>query len=348
VHLFFIEFFVAFQKKILDKLVEAIDDIAFEMEQIFSQQIFFIPNIMKETIKSNLRSIKTKVQETFKPDELKKIYREFFSNMSNDFVKDVGNVCVGYSMNRHLYRDGHSVSLYDVATNAKSINEMLHLLHSYVCNNEAVFRSMPIIEKKNISRYGNCTLFGLSNDIARDIFDSFPTGSEYSELGETYIIGLDDRVLMMVRDMGHALTIDIKEDKEKGTAFVTYFIPKICNPEKLNKLKGIHKVPITQDWKDMSASGMYEASIENFGMDMVNFIEQVPTDVDMDFSPKIEAATPKVQDTVGHENTSPSPETEIKNLANMDIRANITESDIRNAEKLLSWLKEKANKSLNK
>lgn len=337
-----------------DKLAEAIDDIAFEMDQIFSQQIFSIPNVMKETIKSNLKSIKAKIQKTFNPDELKKLYKEFFSNMSKDFVNDVGNVCIGYSMNRHQYKDGHTIGLYDVATNAKSINEMLHLLHSYVCNNDIVLKSMPVLEEKNICHYGNCTLFGLPNDIAKDIFDNMPTNSEYSEIGDTYIIGLDDRVLMMVRDMGHALTIDITEDKEKGTALVTYFIPKICNPEKINKLKGINKVPITQDWADMFASGMYEAPIEGFGKDMVNFIEQVPTDLDMDmiwdysFEPQIETTTLEVHDKKQDEDATQRAETEIKDLARMDIRENVSESDIKDAGKLLMWLKEKADKFLGK
>ena len=87
---------------------------------------------------------------------------------------------------------------------------------------------------------------------------------------------------MMVRDSGHALTIDIEEDKEKGKVFVKYFVPKICNIEKLNKLKGIHKIPTDAYWRDMSANGMYETSIDGFGTDIVNFIQEVPTDMDME------------------------------------------------------------------
>ena len=86
----------------------------------------------------------------------------------------------------------------------------------------------------------------------------------------------------MVRDSGHALTIDIEEDKEKGKVFVKYFVPKICNIEKLNKLKGIHKIPTDAYWRDMSANGMYETSIDGFGTDIVNFIQEVPTDMDME------------------------------------------------------------------
>lgn len=328
-----------------DKLMQAIDDIAFEMDQIFSHSIFVIPTTMKETMKSNLKSIKLKVQQTLSPDELRKIYKDCFSDMSSDFVKDVGMVCVGYSMHVHFYKDGHNIGLSEVVANAKSINEMLHLLHSYICNNEAVFRSMPIVDKKSIGPYGNCTLFGSSNHIAKDIYDSMPTNSKDSEIGETYIIGLDNRVLMMVRDMGHALTIDIEEDKEKGTAFVKYFVPKICNPEKLNKLRGIHKVPITKDWLDMSASGMYETSIDGFGADMVNFIEQVPTDADITenhyFEKEDEVFLQKVTNEMQARNALHNPETEIRDFASMDIKESVTESDEKAVISLFSWLKEK-------
>ena len=73
---------------------------------------------------------------------------------------------------------------------------------------------LPVVERKKIGRYGDCTLFGEASDIAKDIYDSMPENQWNSELGETYIIGLKNRALMMVRDSGHALTIDIEEDKE--------------------------------------------------------------------------------------------------------------------------------------
>ena len=66
---------------------------------------------------------------------------------------------------------------------------------------------MPILDEKSISKYDDkCTLFGLSNDTAREIYDNI---SEDSKLGNTYVIGLEDKILMMVRDSGHALTIEI-------------------------------------------------------------------------------------------------------------------------------------------
>ena len=240
--------------------------------------------------------------------------------MSEDFVKDVGNVCAGYGMNNHVYINGRTVNLLSVTSDAKSINEMLHLVHSYVCNNEYVLNKMPVTEIKNIDQYCKCTLFGVPNDIAQDIFDNYPTEGEKTEIGETYIIGLEDRTLMMVRDMGHALTIDIEEDKEKQTAFVKYFIPKVCNFDKVNKLRGINTVNNNGYWLDAYATGMYEAPVEGFGKDMVDFINQVPTDRDIMLS-----------FTTGRR--------EIKEIARMDINENITESEIQNASNVIAGIK---------
>lgn len=264
-----------------NKLMKAIEAIEVEMNKIFSQK--GLPtSIFKENVMELLGKIKNQLESTMDSNKLKDIYKRSFSDMSPKFVEDVGKVCVGYTTKQHFNRDGSNISLFGVAAETKTINEMLHLLHSYICNDENMYDMLPVVERKRIGRYGDCTLFGEATDIAKDIYDSMPENQWNSELGETYIIGLKNRALMMVRDSGHALTIDIEEDKEKGKVFVKYFVPKICNIEKLNKLKGIHKIPIDAYWEDMSANGMYETSIDGFGADIVNFIQEVPTDMDME------------------------------------------------------------------
>lgn len=264
-----------------NKLMKAIETIEVEMNKIFSQK--GLPTSMfKENVMELLGKIKNQLESTMDPNKLKEIYKRSFSDMSPKFVEDVGKVCVGYTTKQHFNRDGSNISLFGVVAETKTINEMLHLLHSYICNDDNMYKMLPVVERKKIGRYGDCTLFGEASDIAKDIYDSMPENQWNSELGETYIIGLKNRALMMVRDSGHALTIDIEEDKEKGKVFVKYFVPKICNIEKLNKLKGIHKIPTDAYWRDMSANGMYETSIDGFGTDIVNFIQEVPTDMDME------------------------------------------------------------------
>ena len=258
-----------------DTLIKTIKDIKAHLEPM----IKYMPQDIKKDINKKLNNIEKIIERTFNAEDLKKVYRDYFSDMSMNFVNDVGNVCLGYSLNSHRYNDGRSIDLYDVSNEAKSINEILHFVHSYICNNDRILSKMPILDEKNISKYGDkCTLYGLSNDIAREIYDNI---SEESKLGNTYVIGLEDKILMMIRDRGHALTIEIDIDKEKGTAFVKYFIPKICNIEKVNQLRGINKIPNNIKWRDTNARGMYETSLDGFGQDMVNFIKKVPTDSDM-------------------------------------------------------------------
>ena len=258
-----------------DTLIKTIKDVKAQIEPM----IKYMSRDIKKDINKKLNNIEKIIERTFNAEDLKKVYRDYFSDMSMNFVNDVGNVCLGYSLNSHRYNDGRSIDLYDVSNEAKSINEILHFVHSYICNNDRILSKMPILDEKNISKYGDkCTLYGLSNDIAREIYDNI---SEESKLGNTYVIGLEDKILMMIRDRGHALTIEIDIDKEKGTAFVKYFIPKICNIEKVNQLRGINKIPNNIKWRDTNARGMYETSLDGFGQDMVNFIKKVPTDSDM-------------------------------------------------------------------
>ena len=81
---------------------------------------------------------------------------------------------------------------------------------------------------------------------------------------------------MMVRDVGHALILDI--DTSKPRTFVSYFIPKITNVKLVNQLLGVKKV----DEKSECTTGMFELEEgENIGKGIVDFIEKVPTDAEM-------------------------------------------------------------------
>ena len=95
----------------------------------------------------------------------------------------------------------------------------------------------------------------------------------------------------------------------------------------------------------MSASGMYETSIDGFGADMVNFIEQVPTDADITenhyFEKEDEVFLQMVTNEMQARNALHNPETEIRDFASMDIKESVTESDEKAVISLFSWLKEK-------
>ena len=91
----------------------------------------------------------------------------------------------------------------------------------------------------------------------------------------------EKKMIMMVRDRGHAITIKITLNS--NTARIEYFIPKLCNIEMINNLPGINKVI-----KDtIGATGIFETDIDNLNEALFTFISKVPTDADMVIERKI-------------------------------------------------------------
>ena len=118
-------------------------------------------------------------------------------------------------------------------------------------------------------------MFGKENDLSRDLFNKYPVELD---TGEVDILSFDDHLLMMVRDVGHALSID--STIENDNIRVSYFVPKSCNIEKVNKLKGVTKLdPLTSDMFSPT-NGEFVCKKEDFTNEIIDFISNVPTDAD--------------------------------------------------------------------
>ena len=85
----------------------------------------------------------------------------------------------------------------------------------------------------------------------------------------------ENKLLMMIRDRGHALSMEItlKDDKAR----VEYYIPKICSVNMVNELPGINKVNETS----VGATGVYEMDVDSLSTGIIDFINKVPTDRDL-------------------------------------------------------------------
>ena len=160
--------------------------------------------------------------------------------------------------------------------NCTTVNEALHLLHAFVMNNENILQSMNVLDTKDIGGY-SLTLYGKPSLETKEIFDSFPsnTGS-----GDTDLIGLPgvNKSLMMVRDKGHALSIEITYEGEN--AIVEYFIPKLCNIDMVNALPGVIKVSSDAPMHS-GTTGRFVVSKKDLPLMLVDFVKKVPTDEDM-------------------------------------------------------------------
>lgn len=200
-------------------------------------------------------------------DKLRNFYKSFITNMEPDFIDEVKKECVGYKMFQDLPID-----------KANTVNELLHLIHSYVLNNENILHRIPVVAQKT-NEYGyEIVLRGSSNNTFSELFNGLPLDLD---VGPTDMVCLDDeKLLMMVRDRGHALTIEITLNND--IARVEYFIPKLCNIDMINVLPGVNKV--NED--SCGATGIFEVNKNDLSGSLIAFISKVPMDSDMVFNNK--------------------------------------------------------------
>ena len=252
---------IDFRIKYGDKLYFALEDMLDYFKKLFNiLNINHLNNDLENFFK-NLQSELFKCDYNF--NKLKAFYQTRFSNMDLNLINKVKETFVGYSLFN---------SIESVFSDAKTINELLHVLHSYILNNENIYQSMPLLVEREILNGENIKLYGKQNEIAKNFFQNIPVDLN---LGNTDIISLDNKIIMMIRDLGHALTIEI--DIENNKCMVKYFIPKMCNPKKVKLLKGINKINENVRF----ANGQFECNIEDLNTTLYTFLDMVPTDNDM-------------------------------------------------------------------
>ncbi len=247
-----------YSDKVNDSLMYIFSELKCIASDIFGFQSQIMRKIanMERVIKNNFYSCGYDI------DKLRLFYKNYISNMELDFINAVKKECIGYSLG--------GVSS---AENAKTINEILHFLHSFILNNEQILQSIPLINKKENDYQYPILLRGVKVPVFEQLLDTFPNDLD---VGWTDMVAVNERkLLMMVRDRGHALTIEITLNLQ--TARIEYFIPKLCNIDMINNLPGVNKV--NQD--SVGATGIIEIPITDLSNTLFNFISKVPTDSDM-------------------------------------------------------------------
>lgn len=247
-----------------DSLIEYEDRFLKALEEI-DYYLYRIASTYHPTSLSSLSSLINSIKEDFakyslRPSDLKQVYQSKISNMRTQFVHSVNEGFCGY----YLY-NGHGV------LEPTSINELLHLLHAAVVNNENIYQSMPEIDLKNPETPVH--LYGYATPIALELAKNLITCSLLSD--QIDIVNLQDRTLIMARDLGHALMVEIRYVNNK--AMVNYFIPKVCNYLMINELPGITKITPESTY----AKGQFEVDIPLMPQQLTKLLSKVPTDYDM-------------------------------------------------------------------
>ena len=254
-------------------------DKMYKFFQVTEKQLFSIIQDFRlgQNVSQAVREFFDKNQEKFlktayNNPNIQDLYRNQVSNMNEKLIEEVKYSLIGYVPSRQE-------NLSELISKSKTVNELLHVIHSYIVNNENIMESMPIIDSKSNGVSGDkMTLYGEPTELSQKLFNEIP---EDLDCGITDIISMQDRILMMIRDRGHALTIDIDNTDEKGNILVKYFVPKLCNEEMIKKLPGVGKI------SPNGASGMFACKKEELSKDLFGFIDKVPTDADIpeiDFS----------------------------------------------------------------
>lgn len=191
-------------------------------------------------------------------DNLNRIYQNQFYQLRDNFIDETQDNAVGYMLDRDLGK---------LVGHAESVNELLHAYHSSIMNNEAILQKIPELES-----HDNIVLRGEKGGLGEAVYTAIP---ENFDAGETDIISIDDKMLMMVRDRAHALMIEAEPLKERpGEIIVHYNLPKIINREMVAALPGIGRIGKS------GASGRFAVPEAELGEQLVDFIEHVPTDED--------------------------------------------------------------------
>ena len=251
--------------KYVDNLIKELDTIKDYFFWIIDT--YNMTPYLKDVINNSFNEYNEKLlNSNYDYDKLTRIYQECILKMTVGLEKELQKNLFGYNINRKEVKSFEK---------CKTINDYLHAFHFYIVNNEKIFHSMPIIDRKINKDDEPIILFGKENDLSRDLFNKYPV-----ELGtgEVDILSFDDHLLMMIRDIGHALSVD--STIENDNIRVSYFVPKSCNIEKVNKLKGVTKLdPLTSDMFSPT-NGEFVCKKEDFTSEMIDFISNVPTDID--------------------------------------------------------------------
>lgn len=258
--------------KYVDKLEKGLDSL--EYDTLASIKKFGFGEELNNTIREYFANKKKSMAVgKYEAGICQKIYNSEFASMSENFIEEVKEGFVGYAF------FSNPSKLPGFVKKAKTVNELLHSIHSSIVNNDGILESMPQIGTKRNTIEEPITLYGEENEVAEKIFKEFPLEMD---CGITDIVSLKNKVLMMIRDRGHALTIDMDTTNPKEVE-VKYFVPKLCNEEMIRKLPGINKSSITKS----GASGFFVSDKDKITKDLFDFIEKVPTDGDIVFDKTI-------------------------------------------------------------
>ncbi len=235
------------------KQFKDLKNLVLDMARLYFKKDFEYLNMYFKKLEKVLINLGTNI------DKINAFYNIYLSEMSDDFVKKVGENCKGYYICPEI----------DVKE-AKTINEIIHYMHSYVINNDTILQNIPVVVGQEIEYEKKWYLRGYDTEMGRTLYNNTP---EFLKNTIFDIVSYNENnCLLMARNIGHALTVEIQKERDKY--FVKYFIPKIYDAAMVNNLPGINSIKEGSSY----ARGVFYIEQNNFPKELYQFMEKVPTD----------------------------------------------------------------------
>jgi len=262
-------------EEILYKSLKVLDWQFDDLAEKFGQLVGGSDQIIK---KKNLLIKKTKEDIAiagFDFNNLAKICNEDIVGMDEGFMREISTEMSGY----YLWKNPGKM-----IDKVNTLSELLHLAHMDIQSNEEFYSKLP--------KWGEVRDDGIKYDAygektkhSSDIFDAVASAlsvERVDELGNNVapaelmqLYSCDNITQLMIRDYGHALSIEIDTSKPES-AIIRYNIPKVINIEIVNKLPGVR--PVKHSNNRVGTGGRFEVPYENLGKSVADFILRVPTD----------------------------------------------------------------------
>lgn len=254
--------------KYMDKLISGIEDLKTYITKMmldYNMPLNIIKryNTIIDNLEGYIKSPEFYILLNQGKTSVLKFIKDNISDMRIEFINSVKQELVGYTIN---YASDVIMPV--------TLNEFLHYVHNYIVNNENFYEDIPEIISSNKNKeieWKGTFLRGIANELSNQLYYSLVENLE-TKSDRIDIISLEDRIIIMARDLGHAAVIEI--DMREENVFVKYSIPKNNNKEMIAMLKGINEN------NDNYASGMFETTKEKLVYEITNFMKGIPTDSD--------------------------------------------------------------------
>ena len=195
---------------------------------------------------------------------LKKDYYSFLKFIDK-YITDMRTSFV-YSIKKGFFGDYLDYGYGVIMPN--TINEFLHYIHSFVINNDKIYKDINILKNKDTDDRV-IYLRGIETMIGNALYNKILLSCIDSSIID--IINLDNKIIIMARDLGHSTLIEI-DTLDLNNIYVKYFIPKNTDREKTGLLKGINEN------NNEFATGNFKTNVDNLTNDISTLMLNIPRD----------------------------------------------------------------------